>query len=199
MRSVRLRRPSRAQLAALLAQRADAPQSYAEVGISLEDVAPPRGWGQSVGRRSLGSGEQVWLAAREALLAWDAHRGARVRVEPPAAPLAVGTVVAVTAGAPLGAIVGVCRIVRVVDEPHRFGFAYGTVPPHPEVGEESFLVTRDPVSGEVVFTARSVSRAVALLARLAPPLARLAIAGYTRAYARAVSRSTASRSEGRSR
>ena len=37
-----------------------------------------------------------------------------------------------------------CRVVYVVDEPDRRGFAYGTLPGHPESGEELFLVRYDP-------------------------------------------------------
>jgi uncharacterized protein (UPF0548 family) len=33
------------------------------------------------------------------------------------------------------------RVVSVVDEPRRKGFAYGTLPGHPERGEESFLLS----------------------------------------------------------
>jgi uncharacterized protein (UPF0548 family) len=29
-----------------------------------------------------------------------------------------------------------CRVVYVVDEPRRAGFAYGTLPGHPEIGGE---------------------------------------------------------------
>ncbi|GAA4732513.1 hypothetical protein GCM10023350_14890 [Nocardioides endophyticus] len=35
-----------------------------------------------------------------------------------------------------------CRVVYVVDEPERAGFAYGTLPGHPETGEELFLLSR---------------------------------------------------------
>lgn len=185
--SIRFRRPGRAELAQLIRDHGRRPLSYEAVGISLSDSPPPRGWGVSSGSVHLGTGPQVWERGQEAIRTWAAHRGAGITVEPADAPLQVGGVVAVAAGLPFGAIAGLCRIVAVVDEPDRFGFAYGTVPPHPEVGEESFLLERDP-TGAVSFTARSVSRAVALPARLAPPLARLAIAAYTRVYARSVRR-----------
>ena len=32
------------------------------------------------------------------------------------------------------------RVVYVIDEPLRKGFAYGTLPGHPETGEEAFIV-----------------------------------------------------------
>ena len=48
------------------------------------------------------------------------------------------------------------RVTRVVHEPDRVGFAYGTLPGHPEVGEEAFLVRR--VGAETVFELRALSR-----------------------------------------
>lgn len=64
-----------------------------------------------------------------------------------------------------------CRVVSVVDEPNRLGFAYGTLPIHPEQGEESFIVERDD-AGEVTFRLVAASRPRHGLARLCPPVAR---------------------------
>jgi uncharacterized protein (UPF0548 family) len=63
-------------------------------------------------------------------------------------PLTYGP--ALAAPLPLGWIEVVCRVVDVVDEPDRFGFAYGTLPVHPDQGEESFTVALLP-DGGVVF------------------------------------------------
>ena len=87
-----------------------------------------------------------------------------------------GSTVAVAA--PLGplAAVAVCRIVAVVDKSDRYGFAYGTLPGHPECGEEAFLVTREP-DGTVRLTVTAFSRPASWLTRipspLIPPLQRL--------------------------
>ena len=64
-----------------------------------------------------------------------------------------------------------CRIVAVVDEPDRYGFAYGTLPAHPEEGEELFLVTRAD-DGTVRFEITVFSRPHDLLTRLGGPIAR---------------------------
>jgi uncharacterized protein (UPF0548 family) len=64
-----------------------------------------------------------------------------------------------------------CRVVATVEEPDEFGFAYGTLPMHPERGEESFIVRRLP--GGVLFTIRAASQPAHPLARLAPPVANL--------------------------
>ena len=48
------------------------------------------------------------------------------------------------------------RVTRLIQEADRIGFAYGTLPGHPEVGEEAFLVRR--VGNETVFELRALSR-----------------------------------------
>ena len=71
------------------------------------------------------------------LRTWVAHEGAGLRIHPhePFAPDA--TVIVVTTIGPLR-LVAPCRIVSVFKDPDAFGFAYGTLPGHPERGEESF-------------------------------------------------------------
>jgi uncharacterized protein (UPF0548 family) len=65
-----------------------------------------------------------------------------------------------------------CRIVYVINEPHRFGFAYGTLPQHAESGEERFLVEWDEGTDVVTYDLYAFSRPRAPLARLAAPYAR---------------------------
>lgn len=49
------------------------------------------------------------------------------------------------------------RVIYVIDEPNRKGFAYGTLPGHPLSGEESFVVELED-DGSVWLTLRSLSR-----------------------------------------
>ena len=58
-----------------------------------------------------------------------------------------------------------------MNEPDTWSFTYGTLPEHPEQGEERFSVTRSP-SGDVLVEIDAVSRQRNPLARLAPPIAR---------------------------
>jgi len=82
-----------------------------------------------------------------------------------------------------------CRVVYVVNEPNRRGFAYGTLPDHPEQGEEAFVVTQDG-DGSVWFEVTAFSRPGASLVRWAGPIGRaiqsLATTRYERAVASAV-------------
>ena len=78
-----------------------------------------------------------------------------------------------------------CRVVYVVDEPGRSGFAYGTLPGHPEQGEVAMIVDRHRHDG-VVFRIVSFSRTVDPLARLGSPVTRLIQQRVTNRYVRAL-------------
>jgi uncharacterized protein (UPF0548 family) len=64
-----------------------------------------------------------------------------------------------------------CRVIYVVREPHRCGFAYGTLPGHPERGEEAFIIEQRS-DGTVTFTITAFSRPAAPLAKAIGPAGR---------------------------
>lgn len=77
------------------------------------------------------------------------------------------------------------RVVYVIDEPLRKGFAYGTLPGHPERGEEAFVVEyRDDDS--VWLTLRAFSRPAGWVFWAGYPVLRLLQALYTSRYERAL-------------
>ena len=77
------------------------------------------------------------------------------------------------------------RVVYVVNEPNRIGFAYGTLPGHPENGEEAWIIdqTKD---GSVWMTIRAFSRPANFFWWLGYPALRLVQEFYTRRYLRAL-------------
>jgi uncharacterized protein (UPF0548 family) len=77
------------------------------------------------------------------------------------------------------------RVVYVVDEPTRRGFAYGTLPGHPEDGEEAFIVERGD-DGSVWLVLRAFSRPATWYWWMVAPVLRLTQAFYTRRYGRAL-------------
>lgn len=135
----------------------------------------------------LGAGPATFERAVQGLRQWEAHRGAGLTVWPDAPPLAEGTNVLVVLPLPLVSAVAACRIVYVVDEPEAFGFAYGTLPSHPEQGEEAFVVRRR-TRGEVDFAIRAFSRPRDPLVRLGGPVARQIQLSTTRRYLAALKR-----------
>jgi uncharacterized protein (UPF0548 family) len=129
----------------------------------------------------IGHGDAAWARAREALLTWQAHRRAGLTIYPPDATIDAGTVVVATAHLGPVAVLIPCRVVYRTDETGRFGFAYGTLPGHPERGEEAFHVTLD-TEGTVSFEVAAFSRPADLVTRLGGPLSRAAQAIATRRY-----------------
>ena len=81
-----------------------------------------------------------------------------------------------------------CRVVAVIDEPDRFGFAYGTLTVHPERGEEAFVVNREDDS--LRFDVTAVSAHANPLMRLAAPIADRLQASASARYLRAMERLT---------
>lgn len=167
------------RLRQLLDGAAAAAPTYTEVGATLGGAGPP---GYHALRRgtSLG-GSDTFAPATTCLRGWAAHHGAGVRTVPPTPLLDVGgTVLVVVSPLPLVTVVAPCRIVAVVDEPDRFGFAYGTLPGHPEVGEEAFVVTRD---GDATrFDVIAFSRPADRLGQVTAPLGRFLQRRYTDRY-----------------
>lgn len=124
---------------------ATVPLSYAEAGATAGPL--PAGYHHIQREHPIGAGRAVFDEAATKLMSWELQRSAGVLVdasEPTARP---GALVAVGVG-PLN---GACRVVYVVNEPNRCGFAYGTLQGHPEVGEEYFGVRFDPTS-QAVYT-----------------------------------------------
>ena len=77
------------------------------------------------------------------------------------------------------------RVVYVLDEPSRKGFAYGTLPGHPERGEEAFVIELHHDCA-VTFAITAFSRPATLLARFGGPISRAIQSRVTNRYLRAV-------------
>jgi uncharacterized protein (UPF0548 family) len=139
--------------------------TYPEVGATRTGELPP-GY-RHVHRRTAVS-DLAPVAA--GMRAWGIHRGAGLAVRAPGEP-AVGMVFQSAARVgPLRLWVP-CQVVWVRDEPDGYGYGFGTLPGHPERGEEAFLVTRD-AEGRVWFEVRAFSRPATWFARLGGPVTR---------------------------
>jgi uncharacterized protein (UPF0548 family) len=77
------------------------------------------------------------------------------------------------------------RVIYVVDDPACKGFAYGTLPGHPERGEEAFLIEQEE-DGSVWFTVKAFSRPSGLGWWLAAPFLRIVQARTVGRYLRAL-------------
>jgi uncharacterized protein (UPF0548 family) len=161
--------PSEASITQFLREQAESELSYPEVGGTRDAEALPPGYTIDRRKESIGVGEGVFDRARTALDSWEMHLGAGVRVVPiekPRKDLTVALVVKAGVWT-----TSACRVVYTIDEPGRFGFAYGTLGDHAVAGEERFLVERVP-GGDVTFELLAFSRPNSLLFKLASPIAR---------------------------
>lgn len=146
----------------------EAQLTYTDVGATLRKELPA-GYRHTDRSVRVGKGRETFERAAEAIMSWDIQRGAGLRV------LASSDVVVEDAIAVVRLTVGPVkidgpnRVVAVLEEQSRRGFAYGTVEGHPEEGEQLFLVEID--EGETVsFTVRSFSKRASLLALAGGPL-----------------------------
>ena len=163
--AIHLRRPGRQHLRTTLdAAKADQ-LTYAPAGVSLTTETPP-GLRRHSWSTQLPPG--CFDAAAEAIVAWRIHTGSGLVVEAEG-DVARDVNVAMLAPLPRGWVDVTCRVVEVVDEPDRRGFAYGTLSVHPERGEESFVVSRGD-GGSVSFDVVAVSAPIHPLARLGGPI-----------------------------
>jgi uncharacterized protein (UPF0548 family) len=138
--------------------------TYPEVGATAGEL--PAGYHHLRRSRNLGPADLDELAER--LFAWEVQRLSGLTVDGPRVAQGVDVVVGFGLG-PVR-IPAPCRVVYVVTEPDRRGFAYGTLPGHPESGEEAFLLSRN--GNDITFEIVAFSRPARWFSRLGAPVAR---------------------------
>src|SRR3954471_2134884 len=130
--------------------------SYQEVGATrLDEETWASGPRRLESQVLLGNGDDCWSASADAVMRWavKTRSGFRLSGEPVATLGADNDLVFRCAGLSVREPV---RVVGVVDQPSRRGFAYGTRFGHPVSGEEAFIVHRDK-TGAVWLTIRSLT------------------------------------------
>src|SRR5215470_7762978 len=152
----------------ILSQR-NLPFTYSEVGATNE--SPPAGYNVDHNRIQLGEGETTYACAVEALKNWRQFDLGWVTIVPRGVAVEAGATVAVKARAFGSWSLNAARVVYVIDEPRRFGFAYGTLPDHVERGEERFLIEWLP-DNTVWYDILAFSRPQHPLVKLIGPLVR---------------------------
>ncbi|BCO36651.1 DUF1990 domain-containing protein [Mycobacterium heckeshornense] len=156
------------------------PFTYPEVGATAGAI--PVGYDHIGYVSQIGAGQQRFEQAADAVMHWGMQRGAGLRVHASSDVVTVGAVVVVT----LGFLRAPCRVVYLIDEPNLRGFAYGTLPGHPEAGEERFAVRYDPLTAAVFAEVSSFSRPATWWSRAGRPLLAVGQRVIARRYLRAV-------------
>ena len=174
------RRPSQRELEEFIARSRELPLSYNRIGIAKES---PHGFNLNEARSVVGRGNQAFERAKHALTEWRHFELGWVELFPKDASIEPGTTVAVLVRHLGFWSLNGCRVVYTLGDRRTgssFGFAYGTLTNHAEMGEEIFEVSLRPDSEEVVYRIRAVSRPRATLARIGYPFTRMLQARFRR-------------------
>jgi len=167
-----IRRPSHDEISEFLDRSRDLPLSYDPVGIARQS---PVGFNADLASAVIGHGQQTFERAKNALAQWRHYEMGWVELFPRGASIEPGTVVAVLVRHLGFRSLNACRVVYGVGDCQTgssFGFAYGTLTNHAELGEEIFEVILAPESREVVYRIQAVSKPRAAMARVGYPIAR---------------------------
>jgi len=192
--------PTPEEIRAYLARQPSEPFSYDCVGATRENPKARRGWNIDHERVLLGTGRETFERARRAIERWEMFPAEVATLYWPKPPRA-GLCVAVLYRASLVKLwmLFPARIVDFLDGPveaggpriERYGFAYGTLPDHPERGEERFLVEWDRGDDRVWYDLLAVSQPAHWLARVGYFYARMEQARFRRLSCRAMQRAAA--------
>lgn len=175
--------PSREKIDDFLRSQKDEPFSYKEVGASRKGASKIDGYVVDHNRVRLGSGEEVFSRAVDALQNWRMFELGWVKICWPSVPIEVGTSVAVLGSHYGFSSLNACRIVYTVedeDSVRRYGFAYGTLPEHAARGEERFSVEWNQRDDSVWYDVYAFSKPNHTLAKAGKPFMR----GLQRRFAR---------------
>jgi len=146
------------------------PFTYKDVGASRTDVKV-KGFDNDHNSMVIGKGEDTWQAAKEVLNNWNHFPSKWTKIEPAEKGIFIGNNVSV-----LFRIFGIwfinsARIVYIIEEENKYGFAYGTLTGHIEKGEEIFYIERDE-TGTISYHIKAFSKPNNLLVWLGYPMAR---------------------------
>ena len=167
-----IRRPSQDEISEFLDRSRELALSYDPVGIARQS---PVGFNADLASAVIGHGQQTFERAKNALAQWRHYEMGWVELFPRGASIEPGTVVAVLVRHLGFWSLNGCRVVYGVGDRQTgssFGFAYGTLTNHAELGEEIFEVRLEPESEAVIYRIQAVSKPRAPLARLGYPIAR---------------------------
>ena len=174
-----IRRPSAREIEEFIKGSINLPLSYEQVGLAKHSSSDFR---IDEASATIGRGKPAFEQAKLALCEWRHFQLGWVESFPKNAPIEPGTTVAVLIHHLGFWSLNGCRVVYELGrlEENRFGFAYGTLTNHAEMGEEVFQVSISAESEEVSYNIRAASKPRAALARIGDPITRMLQARFRR-------------------
>lgn len=166
-------KPQQKEIDKFLADRVSDDFSYPEIGATRNDA--PSGYVVDHNRLKLGSGKVDYGRAKTAVRQWKMFAFDWVKLCYDDTPIETGQTVAILVNHFGFYSLSSARIVYTIDESaeiERYGFAYGTLREHAEIGEERFSVEFHHGSGEVWYDLYAFSKPASLLTQVGYPLGR---------------------------
>jgi uncharacterized protein (UPF0548 family) len=152
-----------------LADLAGLELTYPEHGATRGDL--PAGYHYVTRHVRLGTGAEQFTSATKGLWQWQMHKRCGMQVHTSPSLVARQNVLMRVGFGPVR-LNTPCRVIYVVEEARRRGFAYGTLPGHVESGEEAFIVTHEN-DDSVWLDITAFSRPATTLMKVAGPFGRL--------------------------
>lgn len=143
--------------------------TYTDVGATRGPL--PKGYHHLDRRRVVGRGGDDFHAAADVLMRWGLHRRAGLTVTAQAEVAAQNVNLILGVGIGRFRLPAPCRVIYTCTETDQRGFAYGTLPGHPESGEERFTVQR-LADDRVILRIVAFSKPAMWWSRLGGPLNR---------------------------
>jgi len=162
-------KPGRAAIDRFIKTNCKSAFSYREIGRSLD--SPPSTYTVDTNRIVIGTGSSDFEKSKEAVRNWKMFDFPWIELCWPDKPIENEQTVAILVSHLGFYSLNAARIVYVIEEPNRFGFAYGTLADHGESGEERFTVEIDD-AGDVWYDLLAFSKPNHMLAKIGFPVAR---------------------------
>ena len=156
------RRPAPETVSKFLKAQAGRDFTYSAVGATGSMKQAPAGFVVDHTRVQIGQGQEVFERAKAALNTWKQFRLGWVEARSETELIQPGTHVAVMAHQFGLWWLNACRVIYVIDDKNKtlvkYGYAYGTLPDHPAMGEERFQVEWNTADGGVWYDILAFSR-----------------------------------------
>lgn len=154
-------------------------------GVGATATEPPPGYHHLRREAVVGWGETRFRACGSAVMGWQIQLRSGFTVMASEHVILENTTALLGIGIGRLRLKAPVRVAYVVDEARRRGFAYGTLPGHPELGEELFCVEHRP-DDSVVLVISAFSKPQSLAATVGGPLGRVGQRLITERYLRAL-------------
>jgi uncharacterized protein (UPF0548 family) len=170
-----LNKPSKQEIDEFILGLKEQQLTYSPAGMTKDIGLVPQGYVVDHNRIRLGEGASAFKQAIKALNNWQHFNLGWLNVSDPNTAIETGMQIGLLCSFASVWLLCACRVVYVVNEDgpvKKYGFAYGTLPGHPETGEERFTIEWHDADNSVWYDLLAFSKPGNLLVTIGYPLTR---------------------------